>query len=348
MSSGDATPTATAAVNDDDDDEVVFVSSQNRVDRKCEVIIDLDALPDTPDTETPSRNNTPGKITPSTPITRKRRHRTQRQLFNDDIDTVYTQKRTAREVEQRQCRICKTELTFFNVFVGADCRHSFCQDCTLSYLMKITEVPISCLHNECNCQLHSHAVLSVLETAVAVTDEHRRKRETLQRLYVKHESISTLAYCSNRDCATPFDFEPGSSTDDPQANKIRCPLCGTFTCARCGVQWHEGMTCDEYGQILRRRREREAAERAALEREKGVDGVGNEGEGQTQGEAKNGNAGDEQSKEGDLQKNGDQDDSNSKEGSMQGDSPQGQQDSANNGSSSGSVSADGEEKGSVD
>lgn len=342
MLTADTTPATSAAVNDDDDDEVVFVSSQNRADRKCAIIIDLDAMPDIPDTEkdtptkTPSRNNT-SRTTSSTTTTasNRKRHRTQRQLFSDNNDTVY-HKRITREVEQRRCRICKTELTFFNVFVGADCRHSFCHDCTLSYLMGMTQVPIICLHDGCNRELHSHAVLNVLETAAAVTDEHRRKREMLQQLYVKHDSISMLAYCANSECATPFDFEPGSSTQDPQANKIRCPLCMTDTCGRCGVRWHEGMTCEAFGEQLRRQREREAAERAAQEGEKGGDE-----EGETEEESKkNGIVGEEQTKDGDQDNDGNQGvDSKSKEGLLQEDSPQDQK---------GSGSGSGGGKGTVD
>lgn len=359
MSTGDVTPTTTAAAIDDDDDEVVFVSSENRADRKCAIIIDLDAMPDMPDTEkntpttTPSHNTprtTPSNTTTTTTSSRKRRHRTQRQLFSD----TNCHKRTTREAEQRRCGICKTELTFFNVFVGADCRHSFCHDCTLPYLLKVTHVPISCLHEGCNRELHSHAVLNVMETAAAVTDEHRRKRETLQQLYVKHESISTLAYCANSDCATPFDFEPGSSIEDPMANKISCPLCFTDTCARCGVRWHKEMTCKAFGEQLRRQREREAAERAARDQEKGEgeggggDGDGNKDgnkdgeEGGTKEEGKNGNLGEEQSKDGDQDKDGNHGNSNSEEGSLQGDSTQGQQ-----GNDSGGGGGSGEGKGSV-
>lgn len=154
------------------------------------------------------------------------------------------------------CPICMEMIAPTCCFRAETCGHTACLPCmrvNLSVIVRESSTfPPRC--PTCAVEFTAHDCLLVLSGT-----EMQREME---RLILERAHCARVCYCSNKNCAMPFDFfELSREVADPEnAGKplqyknwcsVTCPLCGVDTCVQCKTAWHEGRSCEAYQAEIR-------------------------------------------------------------------------------------------------
>lgn len=146
------------------------------------------------------------------------------------------------------CPICFRVLSPECMFCPSTCTDLFCIECMRQFLLIIVtdthQYPIKCP----SCQ----EVLSDEECIIVFNENgFEEVRDALTTLVLKKRNPSSIRYCSNPKCATPFEWckedSPASSRAQAQLRyRAVCPICDTWTCVICCDRWHEGLPCQPF------------------------------------------------------------------------------------------------------
>ena len=138
----------------------------------------------------------------------------------------------------KKCEICLEDFSLLditNYFLNCNCvLHNTCFDNMVKAAVESNNLPVKCP----NCKIPVHPNF--------VEDSLRNANPQLLDKY-EHFSMNNFLMNNNDEyssCPTPgcdymFFFNPGE-------NNFLCPMCNKNYCLNCKVEWHKGMTCQEY------------------------------------------------------------------------------------------------------
>ena len=140
--------------------------------------------------------------------------------------------------QTKKCEICLEEFSLLditNYFLNCNCvLHNTCFDNMVKSAVESNNLPIKCP----NCKIPIHPNF--------IEDSLRNANPQLIDKY-EHFSLNNFLMNNNDEyssCPTPgceymFFFNPGE-------HHFLCPMCNKNYCLNCKVEWHNGMTCQEY------------------------------------------------------------------------------------------------------
>ncbi|KAL1415722.1 hypothetical protein MTO96_006601 [Rhipicephalus appendiculatus] len=179
------------------------------------------------------------------PREKEKRYRELVSIYEQDIVT------TTNEFE---CAICFVDVEPGKGIILKNCHHKVCEQCLADTAKNSpkAEVQCPCLENGDPCQMpvldnDLRACLSK-EEYDALQDRSLREAE--------NRSKEPSFHCKTPDCR-------GWCFHDQNVELFECPLCKKQNCLRC-EEIHEGMTCAQYQEDLKRRAENDAAAKASL------------------------------------------------------------------------------------
>jgi IBR domain, a half RING-finger domain len=132
------------------------------------------------------------------------------------------------------CSVCWTEP---DKPYQARCSHVYCSGCLEDQCAQTSDwmrFPIQCLGDEGDC---THVFpIEELEDALPITVFEQLLRSSFEQ-YIR-ENPDKIKFCRTADC--PQIYRVSSESID-----FACPTCYQSSCASCGGQSHEGLTCSE-------------------------------------------------------------------------------------------------------
>lgn len=143
------------------------------------------------------------------------------------------------------CKLCLGEVPSRDVVHIKQCDCSFCTECMKAYVeFEIAEgaYDISCPDAQCPSQ----GVLQQDEIKRLVGSDLLEKHKKY-RLNREVELDKSRTWCPRAGCETVCSLCP---TQRCQPQSVYCPTCSTDFCSNCKLEWHEGLTCEEYGKQL--------------------------------------------------------------------------------------------------
>ncbi|XP_045462913.1 probable E3 ubiquitin-protein ligase RNF144A-A [Harmonia axyridis] len=145
------------------------------------------------------------------------------------------------------CKLCLAEVPSKDVYMIKQCNCSFCLECMTAYVKyEIAEgaYDISCPDARCPEQ----GILQQDEIKRLVGEEQFEKHKKY-RLNREIEVDQSRTWCPRAGCETVCTLCP-SQPCLPQS--VLCPTCTNNFCSNCKLEWHEGITCDQYSKQLAR------------------------------------------------------------------------------------------------
>ncbi|XP_050517258.1 E3 ubiquitin-protein ligase RNF19A [Diabrotica virgifera virgifera] len=143
------------------------------------------------------------------------------------------------------CKLCLTDVPSQDVMRIEQCECAFCLECMKAYVeFEIGQgaYDISCPDAQCPSQ--------------GVLDEEEIKRLAGNDLLEKHKKYrlnreveldKNRTWCPRAGCETVCSMCPQQKCS-PQG--VFCPTCTNEFCSNCKLEWHEGLSCEEYGKQL--------------------------------------------------------------------------------------------------
>ncbi|XP_018567780.1 E3 ubiquitin-protein ligase RNF144A [Anoplophora glabripennis] len=143
------------------------------------------------------------------------------------------------------CKLCLAEVPSNNVMRILQCDCAFCTECMKAYVeFEISEgaYEISCPDAQCPSQ----GVLQQEEIKRLAGSDLLEKHKKY-RLNREVELDKTRTWCPRAGCETVCSMCP---TQKCAPQSVFCPTCTTDFCSNCKLEWHEGLSCDDYGKQL--------------------------------------------------------------------------------------------------
>jgi hypothetical protein len=145
------------------------------------------------------------------------------------------------------CLVCydDRDLREFDGLINKDCRHlkrSVCNSCLFQYVQKTFQITftddIYCPELQCGIKLNYKTVRTILSLHA---DGKLVKRYDQYVFHRQLEQMDEFIWCSNPLCGFGQCNAGGRSN-----NIVTCYNCHQKTCFTHKIQWHEGLTCEEY------------------------------------------------------------------------------------------------------
>lgn len=176
-------------------------------------------------------------------------------------DDLYTKNLVEEEEKQRReniknmeveeeakniCSICFDQLLSQDIIPFINCPHVFHLECLGNYLKEGIEArrfPIKCPAEGCRQEINPQDIKTSL-----------KKQAELQKRFEEYSLLKCLEVNPNfRSCLTP-DCKNGYllAENDPH---FPCQKCKKSYCLKCKIEWHEGMTCQQYIEKLEKDKE---------------------------------------------------------------------------------------------
>jgi len=136
------------------------------------------------------------------------------------------------------CQICLVAIGESDLLPLDACGHLFHPPCILQHLeLCITEskFPIMCPYRGCGQEI------SILDIKERLSEEMAEKFEEFSFKHFVGLNKSDLFCCPTPDCKYVFQFAC--------EEEFTCPVCQKHYCLRCQVDFHEGMTCEQYRKV---------------------------------------------------------------------------------------------------
>ncbi|KMT04747.1 hypothetical protein BVRB_7g169270 [Beta vulgaris subsp. vulgaris] len=160
-------------------------------------------------------------------------------------------KREIGESSQTQlifCGICMDYKQNPEIFKGLiNCKHSFCTDCIIKYVVsKIKENIglVECPDPKCKLAIEPENCSGILPKEVF----ERWENALFEAMIPGYQKF----YCPYKDCSVLMVDDGGV-----EVRSSECQSCRRLFCARCQVQWHDGVTCEEFQMLGKDEREKE-------------------------------------------------------------------------------------------
>jgi len=132
------------------------------------------------------------------------------------------------------CNICFDTPTAPRTMI---CGHAYCTGCLRHLFVSVSDgssLPVRCMGDEAKCTSHFPIALIREFVAPAAFDD-----------------LLALAFAAHTD-RHPATFRPCATPDCNQlyrprtvAVNLSCPSCCSSICAKCGEDWHDGMSCEQ-------------------------------------------------------------------------------------------------------
>ncbi|XP_049267796.1 uncharacterized protein LOC119379010 isoform X2 [Rhipicephalus sanguineus] len=179
------------------------------------------------------------------PHEKEKRYRELVSVYEQDVVT------TTHEFE---CAICFVDVEPGKGIILKNCHHKVCEQCLADTAKNSpkAEVQCPCLENGDPCQM---SVLDCDLRACLSKEEYDALQDRSLR-EAENRSKEPSFHCKTPDCR-------GWCFHDPDVELFECPLCRKQNCLRC-EEIHEGMTCAQYQEDLKRRADNDAAAKASL------------------------------------------------------------------------------------
>jgi ariadne-1 len=136
------------------------------------------------------------------------------------------------------CQICLSAIGEGDLLPLDACGHLFHPPCILQHIeLCITEskFPIMCPYRACGQEV------SILDIKERLSEEMVDKFEEFSFKHFVGMNKSDLFCCPTPDCKYVFQFEC--------EEEFTCPVCQKHYCLRCQVEFHDGMTCEQYRKV---------------------------------------------------------------------------------------------------
>ena len=136
------------------------------------------------------------------------------------------------------CEICLNSIGESDLLPLDTCGHLFHPECIQQHLeLSITEskFPIICPYRGCGEEV------SILDIKERLSEEMVQKFEEFSFKHFVGLNRSDLFCCPTPDCKYVFQF---ACEED-----FTCPVCAKHYCLRCQVEYHDGMTCEQYRKV---------------------------------------------------------------------------------------------------
>ncbi|XP_066256393.1 E3 ubiquitin-protein ligase RNF144A-like isoform X1 [Euwallacea similis] len=143
------------------------------------------------------------------------------------------------------CKLCLDEVPVVFIVRIKQCDCAFCSKCMKAYVeFEISEgaYDISCPDAQCSSQgvLQQDEIKRLAGNALL--DKHIK-----YRLNREVELDKSRMWCPRAGCETVCRLCP---TQPCAPQSVLCPTCSTDFCSNCKLEWHQGVTCEEYGRQL--------------------------------------------------------------------------------------------------
>jgi hypothetical protein len=151
------------------------------------------------------------------------------------------------EKRYQTCSVCyeDKEDNEFNALIMTACQHvnrTVCDTCLFRHVQEAIQITftddIHCPELECGVQFDYHTVRNILSLA---GDHKLIDRYDRYVVYRQLEQMSEFIWCTNPRCNAGQLNAGGISN-----NIVTCYVCHQKTCFTHKVQWHEGITCEQY------------------------------------------------------------------------------------------------------
>ena len=157
-----------------------------------------------------------------------------------------THEKTTKKIS-RTCAVCldNQQLTQFDSERTPACRHmkrNVCDSCLFQHVRQQIQITftdeISCPEGNCQRRLDHHTVRNIL---LLGGDQQLIERYDRSVVLRQLEQMEEFIWCANPTCRA------GQLNEGGIANTIVvCYHCQQKTCFQHRIQWHEGMTCEEF------------------------------------------------------------------------------------------------------
>ena len=142
------------------------------------------------------------------------------------------------------CKICLDYVPPSHVHhASRGCAHAFCTACLSGYISAKTQ---GGRISDVKCPGDGEDCCNVLDPELLQGIISGEAFEALCAALCMSmvEGAGNFCYCPFNDCSEILVDDRGG--DVPESE---CPACRRLFCARCGVPWHAGISCAEYGQL---------------------------------------------------------------------------------------------------
>lgn len=151
----------------------------------------------------------------------------------------------------RECAICLLHQTSnqFEQQYSHECEHvvrSICDTCVYNYIRSVLEDNINsaiiCPERYCQSRFSFQMIRSILNAKNNIELFERYDRHLA---YGHLEQLGEFVWCAHNGCGSGQLHDMGSYANP----MVVCIKCHRRTCAVHRIQWHVGMTCEEYDQL---------------------------------------------------------------------------------------------------
>ncbi|XP_057662100.1 uncharacterized protein LOC130897326 isoform X2 [Diorhabda carinulata] len=143
------------------------------------------------------------------------------------------------------CKLCLSEVPSQNVMRIGQCECAFCLECMKAYAeFEVGQgaYDISCPDAQCSSQgiLNEEEIKRLVGNDLL--DKHKK-----YRLNREVELDKSRTWCPRAGCETVCNLCPQQKCS-PQG--VLCPTCTSKFCSNCKLEWHEGLSCDEFAKQM--------------------------------------------------------------------------------------------------
>ncbi|KAJ1276815.1 hypothetical protein BS78_05G244400 [Paspalum vaginatum] len=139
------------------------------------------------------------------------------------------------------CKICLEHVLPADVHRASHgCAHAFCAGCLDRHIGAKNQDGVSdvkCPGEDCGSVLDPELCQGIISR-----ETFEGWSAALCMSMVRRDN--NVCYCPFKDCSEIMVDDRGGEVTESE-----CPVCRRLFCARCGVPWHAGITCDEYEQL---------------------------------------------------------------------------------------------------
>ena len=176
-----------------------------------------------------------------------------RQLQEEEEKEIEYRRKLRLEQDNQDalCSVCFEILVSQKFRLLENCGHIFHDTCLAEFIkteIKNRKFPLTCPSTDCRIELTSFDINDLIEKKML----EQYYEITLKQYVETHQD--EMSCCPTADCKFAFLKEPDQTL-------FNCPVCKKSYCISCKVDYHRGMTCEEFKQTLDPTAEEECFER---------------------------------------------------------------------------------------
>ncbi|CAF1038365.1 unnamed protein product [Didymodactylos carnosus] len=153
-----------------------------------------------------------------------------------------------------ECVICMNDANY----CLQGCGHPYCRDCLIQYLstkfdtsLGNEKLKITCVVDKCNSLL----LIRDIKTILGATNLSKLARASFQAFL---KTDKDMLRCIGDDCNQIY-------RESKHPDSYVCDGCSKMYCVKCKVEYHTGVTCESYQEMLKKREEENRLSKEAME-----------------------------------------------------------------------------------